>query len=249
MSPALYDSIGRSYATTRQPDPHIAALIWAAIGDATSLVNIGAGTGSYEPPDIPIIAVEPSAAMISQRRPDAAPCIQAVAEDLPLPNDAFDCALASLTVHHWKDFSAGLAEMRRVSRRQVFFTWDAQFYAGSFWLDRDYRPDSLVHTPTLVTMEDIVAAYNGAVDIVDVPVPSDCIDGFAAAYWNRPETYLDPVVQAGISWFALADPESVAAAIARLTADIESGAWDEKYGHLRELTEYDFGYRLVIADS
>ena len=247
MSPALYDSIGRSYADTRQPDPRIAALIWDAIGEATSLVNIGAGTGSYEPANIPTIAVEPSTAMISQRRPNAAPCIQAVAEHLPLPDDTFHCALASLTVHHWKDFAAGLAEMRRVSRRQVFFTWDAQFYAGSFWLDRDYRPDSPVHAPTLITMKDIVASYDGAVRIVNVPVPADCIDGFAAAYWNRPDAYLDPVVQAGISWYALADQEGVAASVARLASDLESGAWDEKYGHLRDLTEYDFGYRLVIA--
>jgi SAM-dependent methyltransferase len=187
--------------------------------------------------------------MIAQRRPNAAPCIQAVAEHLPLADDTFDCALASLTVHHWKDFNAGLAEMRRVSKRQVFFTWDAQFYAGAFWLDNEYRPDSPVHAPTLITMKDIVAAYDGDVRIVNVPVPADCIDGFAAAYWNRPDAYLDPVVQAGISWYALSDQEAVAASIARLASELESGAWDEKYGYLRDLTEYDFGYRLVIADA
>jgi SAM-dependent methyltransferase len=242
----LYDSIGRSYANTRQPDPRIAALIRSAIGDATSMLNIGAGTGSYEPADVPTIAIEPSWAMISQRA-NAVPCIQAVAERLPIPDRAFDCALASLTVHHWTDFAAGLAEMRRVSARQVFFTWDADFYSGSFWLDRDYRPDSAVHSPTLVSMKDIVAAYEGAVDVVKVPVPSDCIDGFAAAYWNRPEAYLDARVQAGISWFALADQSAVAASIARLAADLDSGAWDQQYGYLRDLEAYDFGYRLVVA--
>jgi len=247
VSPALYDSIGGSYARTRRADPRIAALIRRAVGDAATLVNIGAGTGSYEPVDVATIAIEPALAMIVQRPATAAPCVQAVAERLPLADQSFDCALASLTVHHWSDFQAGLAEMRRVSRRQVFFTWDAEFYAGSFWLDRDYRPDSPVHSPQLITLTDIVAAYDGAVEIIDVPVPSDCVDGFAAAYWNRPEAYLDPEIQSGISWFALADQQAVGAALERLAADLASGSWDEKYGRLRELTAYDFGYRLVVA--
>jgi SAM-dependent methyltransferase len=240
-----YDTIGRTYAATRAPDRRIERRIHAALGGAATVVNVGAGTGSYEPSDRAVVAVEPSLVMLAQRRADAAPAVQGAAEHLPFPDGCFDAALASLTIHHWTDWEAGLAEMRRVARRVVVFGWDAEC-ERRFWLTDEYFPEAAaddVGTPTL----DELAALLGPIRVEAVPVPADCLDGFYAAYWARPEAYLDPDVRAGISCFALRDADLVAARIARLRADLESGAWDARHGDLRVTAEYDFGYRLVIA--
>lgn len=241
-----YDSTGRTYGHTRRSDPRIAAQLHAALGPG-QVLNVGAGTGSYEPPGT-VLAVEPSAVMIAQRRPGAAPAVRAVAEALPLPDDSVDAALAVLTVHHWTDLGAGLAELRRVARRRVVvLTWDHAVTAD-FWLLRDYLPAAAATDAALATPLDRLADPLGATEIVPVPVPWDCVDGFACAYWRRPEAYLDPVVRAGASMFALTPPADLRDGLARLRTDLATGAWHRRNAALSALPALDLGYRLLIAD-
>ena len=242
-----YDTIGRTYAATRRADPRIERLIHAELGSARTVVNIGAGTGSYEPVDRTVTAVEPSPVMVAQRKPGSAPTVRGVADALPFPDDTFDAALASLTVHHWPDWRAGLAEARRVARRVVIFTWDPTM-ERDFWLVDEYLPALAGATATDgPPLEDLADALGGA-RVVTVPVPADCADGFFAAFWARPEAYLETTVQAGISCFTLFDEAWFRAGIARLEADLASGAWDDRHAALRTEPEYDWGYRLVVSD-
>jgi SAM-dependent methyltransferase len=242
---ARYDSIGRTYAATRQTDPRIAAHIWAALGDAHTVVNVGAGTGSYEPPDRDLTAVEPSTVMIAQRPPGAAPAVQAAAEDLPFADAAFDAAMAVLTLHHWTDWRAGCAELRRVARdRVVLFSWDPT-YRGRMWLSDEYFETlSWTDVASFPSLADQAAALDAEVAVV--PVPWDCRDGFFSAFWRRPEAYLDPAVRAGISTMARREAE-LAEGLARLRADIESGEWARRHADLLDLEEIDLGYRLLVA--
>jgi SAM-dependent methyltransferase len=241
---AVYDQIGRSYASTRRADPRIQAAIWAALGDAQTVVNVGAGTGSYEPPQT-ILAVEPSAAMISQRPAGSAPAVQAAAERIPMADGACDAALAALTIHHWSDPARGLAEMRRVARRSVVLTWDPDF-AERFWFVHDYLPESAAFDRARMPAIAAVCEWMGGADVTAVPIPHDCADGFFCAYWRRPEAYLDPVVRAGISNLAqLGAP--VDRAVAALRDDLASGAWRERNRALLRLTEIDLGYRLLTS--
>jgi SAM-dependent methyltransferase len=242
----LYDQLGRGYADKRRPDPRIAARLEAALGDAGSVVNVGAGAGSYEPRGRPVVAVEPSPVMIAQRAPAAAPAVQAVAEHLPFPDDSFDAALAVLTVHHWSDSSRGLAELRRVAPRQIVLTWDPNFLA-SFWFTRDYLPEAEELDKGFADFDTTLAALHPT-RIEKVPVPHDCHDGFDAAYWRRPAAYLDPAVRAAISGFSLLDADVTEPALEHLAADLESGAWLQRNAALIELDELDLGYRLVIAE-
>jgi SAM-dependent methyltransferase len=244
-SEPLYDEIGRTYATARQPDPRIAAQIEAALDDARRVVNVGAGAGSYEPTGRDVVAVEPSPVMIGQRPPGSAPALRAVAERLPFPTASFDAALAVLTVHHWADPAGGLRELQRVASRQVVLTWDPGFL-NEFWFTRDYVPDPDHVDDDFVTLEPTAAAL-GPSRIEVVPVPHDCIDGFYAAYWRRPEAYFDPRVRAGISGFHLADPQVVEDSLRRLRADLDSGEWARRNADLLDRDELDLGYRLVIA--
>jgi SAM-dependent methyltransferase len=244
---ARYDDIGRTYTATRQTDPRIAARIWAALGDARTVLNVGAGTGSYEPPDREVTAVEPSRVMIAQRPPGAAPAVQASAEELPFADDSFDAAMAVLTLHHWSDWRAGCAEMRRVARdRVVVFSWDPS-YRGRMWLGREYFPrhseQDVVTFPSLADQADALSAERVEV----VPIPWDCRDGFFSAFWRRPEAYLDPAVRAGISTMAKRSEAELADGLARLRADIESGEWARRHADLLELDEVDHGYRLLVA--
>lgn len=243
---AGYDAIGATYARTRRPDPRIAALIDEALGDAFTVVNVGAGTGSYEPRDRRVVAVEPSLTMIRQRPRDAAPAVVGRAEQLPLADASVDAALAVLTVHHWSDAPRGLAELRRVARdRVVVLTWDPAFI-GRFWLF-EWAPAiaalDIPRFPPLAVYEQAL----GALEIAPVMVPHDCTDGFLAAFWRRPESYLDPQVRANISGFAELPPDEVESAMGALERDLASGAWDERHGHLRGLDELDVGYRLLVA--
>ena len=243
---AGYDSIGRTYTATRTTDPRIAGRIWAALGDARTVVNVGAGTGNYEPPDRAVTAVEPSAVMLAQRAPDAAPAVQGIAEDLPFDDGSFDAAMAVLTLHHWSDWRAGCAELRRVARdRVVVFSWDPR-YRGRMWLGPEYFPrlswEDAVDFPSLA---DQAAALEAEVEIV--PVPWDCRDGFFSAFWRRPEAYLDPAVRAGISTLAKRREDELADGLARLRADIASGAWARRHADLVELEELDLGYRLLVS--
>jgi SAM-dependent methyltransferase len=244
-----YDKIGASYTRTRRTEPRVAAQIHAALGDARRVVNVGAGTGSYEPTNREVVAVEPSPTMISQRSPSSAPVLRAFAERLPFRDATFDAALAIFTVHHWRDTRRGLLELARVARRQVILSYDAMVEQG-FWLVDDYFPE-------IAALDDDNRAYTSReiARVLDVQrvepvlVPTDCVDGFAACYWSRPESYVDPDVQAGISGLARLDPEVRARGTQRLRADLASGAWDARYGHLRTLTELDVGYRLLVAGN
>lgn len=244
-SPPLYDRIGVGYAELRREDPRIAARIHAALGDARTVVNVGAGTGSYEPRDREVLAVEPSAVMLAQRPPDAPPAVQASAERLPFPDASFDATMAILSDHHWRDRLAGLRELRRVARRRaVLFQWDPAT-VGQFWLTRDYLP-SFAAAPRLSLAR--VAATLGVTRTEVVPVPHDCTDGFLMAYWRRPAAYLDPEVRARISVFAHLDPAGVAAGLTRLRADLASGAWEERNGEVLARAELDLGCRLLVAE-
>lgn len=246
----VYDKFGGSYAQTRRSDPRIAAAIWSTLGDATSVVNVGAGAGSYEPRDRVVVAVEPSEVMIGQRPPGSNPVVRAAAEALPFRDTSFEAALAVLTIHHWADRRAGLAELRRVASRVVIFTWDPAYGRNGypFWLTKEYFPAmSSLDKERFPTLGEL-AAVLGPLDARPVPVPRDCQDGFGGAFWARPEAYLDPVVRSGMSSFAAADPEVVDELVRRLAADLESGEWDARYGALRHLPEIDLGYRLVVAE-
>ena len=242
--PALYDRIGRGYAAYRRPDPRIAARIAEALGDARTVVNVGAGAGSYEPADRAVVAVEPSGEMIRQRAPSAAPAVEAAAEALPFATGSFDAAMAVLTIHHWADARRGLAEMRRVARGHIaILTWDPEH--PGFWLTRDYFPEILpADRMTFPTLREIEAVL-GPGEVRPVPVPADCSDGFLGAYWRRPEAYLDPGRRAAISAFARLD--DVDARIGRLRADLADGTWQRHNGGLHGLPQLDIGYRLVVA--
>jgi SAM-dependent methyltransferase len=244
LSMARYDTIGCGYSGRRRPDPRIERIVTAALGDVESVVNVGAGVGSYEPTDRAVVAVEPSVVMIAQRPEGAAPAVQGMAENLPFSNNAFDAALAVLTVHHWSDQRAGLAELRRVARdRVVILTWDPEH--PGFWLVRDYFPALLELDrrifPALADLETTL----GKIEVSVVPIPHDCVDGFLGAYWRRPEAYLDEGVRAGISTFARIG--DVSPGVERLRADLDSGRWAMKNAEILRLEQLDLGYRLVVA--
>jgi SAM-dependent methyltransferase len=238
---SLYDTIGLNYANLRKPDFRIAQRIEAALGDAKTVLNVGAGAGSYEPTDRQITAIEPSGEMIQQRSASNATVIQGSAEDIPYCDKTFDASMAILTIHHWSNQERGVMEMRRVTRgKVVFLTYDPSF--RGFWL-ADYFP-------ALVTLDEAqmpqIANYEkwlGAVEISTVQIPHDCSDGFLAGYWRRPEAYLDERVRAAMSSFwALGD---VSEGVKKLELDLKSGAWGQRYSDLHNLEELDCGYRLV----
>ena len=244
----LYDQIGGGYAAQRRPDPRWVERIHCRLEGFDTLVNVGAGAGSYEPEFMFVAGVEPSATMIRQRPSSAAPAVCGVAEHLPFADGAFDVALAVLTVHHWTDPAAGLTEMRRVSRGQIVVTWDPEVFAREFWLVRDYLPEATAreaHAATLAT----VSAQLGGAESQPLPVPADCTDGFFAAYWRRPQAYLDARVRGAISGLALLDDDVVSAAMKRLRSDLDDGRWHARYPELAELHEIDLGYRLVVAEG
>ena len=245
MTDPAYNRMGLNYSEFRRPDPRIEAAIWAALGDARSVVNVGAGTGSYEPPDREVVAVEPSPVMIAQRPAAAAPAIEGVAESLPLGDKSVDAAMGVLTIHHWSDLATGLAEMRRVARdRIVLLTPDAEVIAET-WIVKDYFPQAGVldrdTLPSMATLRTMLPA--ASIDVL--PVPRGCLDGFTIARWDRPELLLDAEVRRATSTWHRMPREATERGLERLRADLESGHWDEKYGHLRTETELDVGLRLV----
>jgi SAM-dependent methyltransferase len=244
--PELYDRIGHDYRTFRQPDPRIAAAVAEALGAAATVVNVGAGAGSYEPTDRAVVAVEPSAAMIAQRPAGSAPVVQASATTLPFRNGAFAAALALLTVHHWPDRLRGLAELARVAReRIVVLTWDPED-TSRFWLVDEYFPEiRTLDRPIFPRLDDFRRVL-GAIDVRAVPIPHDCTDGFLGAYWRRPTAYLDDGVRGAISTFTkLSDP---APGLARLRRDLADGTWLHHHADLLTRAALDLGYRLVVAD-
>lgn len=247
-TPATYETIGVGYRSNRVADPRLERRIHAALGDARTVLNVGAGAGSYEPVDRAVVAVEPSPVMLAQRPAGSAPAVRGLAEALPVASDAFDAALAVLTVHHWSDPAAGLAELRRVARRQVVFQFDLEV-SRAMWL-AEYVPEAwALEAERTPPVDDVVGALGGPgrVRVEVLPVPRDCTDGFGAAYWRRPEAYLDPAIRAGISSLAQLDDGLAGAGLARLRGDLESGAWHDRHADLLGLDEYDGGYRLIVA--
>lgn len=242
----MYESIGSGYAEHRVPDARIEQQLVDALGDARTVCNVGAGAGSYEPKDRRVVAVEPSPAMIAQRV--GGTVVRGVAERLPFGDRSFDAALACLTIHHWLDLEAGLAEMRRVARRCVLLTFDPSLQ-DTLWLIRDYFPQVHEFETTRHPAIPDLATRLGADRVEPVPVPWDCTDGFQAAYWRRPERYLDPAVRASISTFAQRADEDLAPGLRALESDLASGAWAERNADLLDREQMDFGYRLIIREG
>lgn len=240
---APYDVIGRTYRAQRRTDPRIAAPVWKALEGAQSVLNVGAGTGSYEPADRTVIAADPSPVMLAQRPQPGTPCVQARAESLPFRDQSVDAAMAVLTLHHWSEQGRGVAECARVARHQVvILTWDPA--ATGFWLVDDYFPELIAEDRQRFPPIDVVAAWLGKADVSSVPIPADCVDGFLGAYWRRPEAYLDPQVRSGISSFRR--PADLGPGLDRLSDDLRSGVWMRRYGHLLDLDALDIGYRLLV---
>jgi SAM-dependent methyltransferase len=239
-----YDRIGAGYSLRRRPDERLARHIRLALGDAKTILNVGAGSGSYEPSERMVVALEPAMTMIRQRTPEAAPVVRGHAEALPFDLRAFDAALAVLTIHHWHDWRLGVREMMRISRQRiVIFTWDPE--SEGFWM-RDYLPDLLEKDrgrfPSLAAIQE----ETGPGQLVTVPIPHDCSDGFMGAYWRRPAAYLEPGVRQAISSLAV---EGGHQGLARLAADLADGEWSRRYAGVSELEELDLGYRLLVASS
>jgi SAM-dependent methyltransferase len=248
-----YDRIGVGYASTRRTDPRIARQIEEALGEAQSVVNVGAGTGAYEPVDREVTAVEPSAAMTGQRPAGAAPAVRAHAEALPFADDSFDAAMTVLSDHHWRDRAAGLREMRRVARDRVVVLNSDPALAELFWLTRDYLRGFLDLIPDRYRTPghwraELESLLGTATDVRAVPVSHACGDGFYAAYWRRPRAYLEREVRNGISVFHRLPAAEVDAALKRLGRDLDDGAWEERLGHLLQLDELDVGLRLVSCE-
>ncbi|WP_037837465.1 class I SAM-dependent methyltransferase [Streptomyces sp. NRRL S-244] len=241
---AAYDRIGIGYKRVRLPDPRLGALIGQALGGARTVVNVGAGAGSYEPQDAEVTAVDPSQVMLDQHPGPRK--VKAGAEELPFADGAFDAAMAVLTVHHWSDPHRGLGELRRVSGRQAVFTWDPE-HRPELWLVDEYLPEirELDHS-RFTPLAEVVEALD-AHTVVPFPIPHDFTDGFQTAHWRRPEAYLDPAVRAASSTLATLPATVLEPAIERLRADLESGAWHRRHAHLLEEESVDYGYRLVIA--
>jgi SAM-dependent methyltransferase len=242
-----YETHGRGYARQRRADPRIAARIEAALGEACTVVNVGAGTGSYEPRDRWVLAVEPSATMRGQRSADAAPCLAGAAEALPLDDDSVDAAMACVTIHHWEDRAAGLAELRRVARGPVVvFTFELVDLVP--W-QRDYFAEAVaIEQPRFGRIEEVVAELGGNIRVERIPIPANCVDGFFEAFWNRPEALLDPAVRASQSIWQLLGVGVEERIFERLACDLESGKWDEENGALREQSSYEGSLRLVISE-
>lgn len=241
----LYNRIGHGYAVHRRPDPRVAARIWTALGDAQTVLNVGAGAGSYEPADRDVLAVEPSAVMRAQRPPGAAPCVAADAADLPFDDHSFDAAMAILSDHHWSDPLAGLRELQRVARRVIVFQWDTLLEPSPFWLARDYLPEFVGLARGRPTLQQRAAVIGATSEVV--PIPHDCTDAFFPAFWRRPHAYLDAEVRASTSVWARVGTATEARVVAALAADLESGAWHEANAEILDLDELDTGARLLVA--
>jgi len=244
-----YEAIGRSYAGTRREDPRIAQRIHAALGDARSVVNVGAGTGSYEPADRHVIAIEPSDVMAGQRPPQRVPAIRAAADELPLRDDSVDAAMAILTLHHWDSAQErGVRELRRVAReRVVILTYDAQV-SGRMWLMADYLPEVAELDHGIFPAPETLAGWlGGDVEVQPLHLLRDTSDWMLGSFWAHPERVLDAQARANTSGFARMPPAVVERVVTALRRDLEDGSWDARHGRLRELEEYDVGLRLVVA--
>jgi SAM-dependent methyltransferase len=249
MRDTRYDVIGAEYAATRREDPRIAALIHAALGEARTIVNVGAGAGSYEPRDRHVVAVEPSEVMIAQRDPRLPPAIRSGAYPLPFEDRGMDAAMAILTIHHWdEDQERGVREMRRVARGPVvILTYDAEV-SGRMWLMADYLPEvAELDRRIFPTLETLAEWLDAEVSVREVPIPRDTPDWSLGSFWAHPERVLDARARNSTSGFARMSPEVVDRVVAAVERDLQDGTWDARHGHLRELAEYDAGLRLLVS--
>jgi len=242
-----YGAFGRGYSRFRRPDPRIAATIVAALGDARTVLNIGAGAGSYEPPDREITAVEPSRSMRDQRPPHLARAIDAVADDLPFPDRCFDAAMATFTVHQWQDLASGLREMRRVTRGPaVILTCDPRL-VRNFWLDR-YAPLVLATEARRYPAPELIGARLGKnFEVIPVPIPLDCHDGFNEAYYGRPERLLDAEARGACSAWSFVDAKTASKYVEALRHSLECGEWDRDFGFLRTQPHYEGSLRMIVS--
>ena len=243
-----YEIHGGTYSRHRRGDPRIAERILAALGDSETVLNVGAGGGSYEPDDRWVLAVEPSATMRAQRPPGGAPAIAASAESLPFDDDTFDAAMACVTIHHWKPVEAGLAEMRRIARGPVVvFTFDLDFLPD--WQKEHLEEGLAVERTRFPSLDRVGEALGGRTRVETIPTPADCTDGFFEAFWNRPESLLDPEVRGAQSIWALVPDETESAMVDRLASALEDGSWDDANAHLRGQDEFNGALRLVISEG
>jgi len=245
----VYEAIGVGYAVGRRPDHRWQEAIDSVIGDASRVINIGAGTGSYEPSGREVIAVEPSELMVSQRRKTAAPVVMAAAETVPIVSGWADLTMTLLSLHHWTDWRAGISEMRRLGSRRLVLTYDPELHA-SFWLLRDYLPEVAASERTRAPkVEDIAYALGGDTEVIVLEVPWDCADGVFPAHWRRPAAYLDPQVRACCSGLAQADQRVVERAVRELANDLDTGAWEQRNKEFVEMDSFDAGFRLVVSSE
>ena len=242
-----YEAIGGTYARFRREDPRFRERIRSALGAARSVVNVGAGAGSYEPRDLHVVAIEPSDVMAAQRPRELVPAIRASAGALPLRDASVDAAMAILTLHHWdQDRERGVRELRRVARGPVvILTYDAEV-SGRMWLMADYLPEvaALDHA-IFPDPEQIAAWLGGSVELETVPIPRDTPDWMLGSYWAHPERVLDADARAATSGFARM-PAEVASRVVGAVARAD-GSWDQRHGALRGLPHYDAGLRLIVA--
>lgn len=244
---ARYDTIGQGYGMRRREDPRIAAAVWEALGPVRSVVNVGAGVGSYEPAGCEVIPVEPSEVMVAQRESTLAPAIVGRAEALPLTDKSVDAAVAILSLHHWEDQEAGMAELVRVARQRIVILTVDPEVSGRMWLMAEYLTEVAALDREIFPPTDAIARrLGGRVQVV--PVPADCEDGFLLAFWAHPEWVLDPAARAATSGFARMSEEVNRRVADDVARDLASGAWDSRHGQLRALSSYDAGLRLVVAD-
>jgi SAM-dependent methyltransferase len=243
---ANYGQIGAPYADYRRPDPRIAATIRKTLGDATSVLNVGAGAGSYEPTDLQVTAVEPSASMRSQRPPHLPVALDAVAEDLPFPDASFDAAMTTFSIHQWTELEAGLRELRRVTRGPIAILTCDPALLDRFWLT-DYAPEVIRTEARRYPTTGAVGRLLGPIEVHPVPIPLDCTDGFNEAYYGRPELLLDPLARTSCSAWSFVDKETAAAYVDHLRSDLASGVWDQRYGHLRNQATFEGSLILIVS--
>lgn len=245
----VYERIGAGYSIGRNPDPRWQLVIDSVIGEAKRVINIGAGTGSYEPSNRAVVAVEPSQLMVSQRPQSGAAVVMALAENVPVASDWADLSMTLLSLHHWTNWRAGISEMRRLASRRMVLTYDPELHS-SFWLARDYIPEIAVFERARVPrVDDIVSALGGDIEIIKLEVPWDCVDGVFPAHWRRPAAYLDPQVRACCSGLAQMDQRVVESGIKRLAADIDSGLWQRKNSEILSAENYDAGFRIIVSSQ
>lgn len=245
-----YERIGEGYSRTRREDPRLSERILAALGPARTVVNVGAGTGSYEPRDRHVIAVEPSDRMAVQRPRELAPAIRASAHDLPLRDDSVDAAMTVLSLHHWDEGQErGVREMRRVATGPVVIVTCDPEVSGAMWLMADYlREVADLDRRIFPSMERLASWLGGRTRVEAVPIPRDTIDWSLMSFWAHPERVLDPAARAATSGFARMTDEVVHRVVADVRRDLESGVWDARYGSLRRLDAFDAGMRLLVNE-